>query len=127
MDNYNMIFNAITLAAGIYCLYVWFKLKKAGKLFENQLLVPKDSKPADCLDEAGYIRFIAPCLLILGLVCVLTGVLCIVDMEYQIISNLFPQVENFNSKLDLGCNILTMIMLILYMIRWGKGRKEYWV
>lgn len=47
----------------------------AGKeAFHERVLLPKDRKPSDCLDEEGYIKTIRPKLGILGLVILLFGV-----------------------------------------------------
>ena len=77
MENYTMLFNGITLGVGVFCLYTWYKLKKAGKLFESQFLIPKDNKVSDCVDEEGYIRYISPVLLVVccGVVGVIAGAL----------------------------------------------------
>ena len=127
MDNYSMLFNIITLLAGGFCLYTVIRLKKSGELFPNQLLIPKDAKPEECIDPEGYIPFISLRLLVLGLTCVLTSALCMVNEKYGIISDLFPQIEGFASKMDLVCNGLCLAVLVWYMVCWIKARKEYWV
>ena len=127
MESYTMLFNGITLGVGVFCLYTWFKLKKAGKLFESQFLIPKDSKITDCVDEEGYIRRISPFLLAIGLILALTGGVCILDSQFRILSDLFPQIENFGTILDQVCNYIGLAALIVYMIVWTKARKEFWI
>ena len=69
------------LAVGcmVYCLYTWVRLLREGKLFPNSLLVPKEKKPADCRDEAGYVAYLRPRLGILPLVMTAYTVLIVLD------------------------------------------------
>ncbi len=76
---YTAMLDFISLACGGYILYTWLKLRAAGRLFPNSLLVPRDKTPRDCLDQAAYIRYISPRLLTVGLVITLTSVLGLVN------------------------------------------------
>lgn len=125
--SYSFLLDLITTLAGAYVLYTWFKLKKEGKLFENQLLVPKGSKPSECLDEGEYIRYTAPRLLILGLVCFLTGGISALDAQTGFLAKLFPTVEKISYYVDLTGQMLSLAVLIWYAVCWIKSRKEYWV
>ena len=127
MNTYTTLFDVITLVAGFFCLYTFARLKKSGKLFQNQLIIPKDAKPDECIDPDEDIPFISLRLLVLGLTGVISGALCMLDTEYGIISGLFPQIEKFGSRMNLICNGLCFAVLIWYMISWTKARKEYWV
>ena len=61
MDNsMNNLMDLLSLACGGYCLYTWVKLLVGKRLFENGLLMPKNKKPSDCLDEAAYISYMRP-------------------------------------------------------------------
>ena len=73
-NSMNDLMNLISVLCGGYCLYTWFRLVREKKLFENAILLPKDRKPEDCVDEDAYIRIIRPKLGILGLVVFLFGV-----------------------------------------------------
>ena len=73
-NSMNDLMNLISVLCGGYCLYTWFRLVREKKLFMNSVLLPKDRKPSDCLDEEGYIKAIRPKLGILGLVILLFGV-----------------------------------------------------
>lgn len=117
----DLYFSIIGLAAGIYCLYTWFKLKKEGKLFANQLLVPKDTKPSDCLDEEGYIRVMSPLLLMAGLVWALVGALDLADCTLHIFS------ETVSFWLAVGGTLLCVVAFVIYIIVWLRARKQYWV
>ena len=73
-NSMNDLMNLISVLCGGYCLYTWFRLVREKKLFENGILLPKDRKPEDCVDEDACIRIIRPKLGILGLVVFLFGV-----------------------------------------------------
>ena len=36
------------------------RLLRERKLFKNEILLGKDKKPEDCLDEDGYVSFVLP-------------------------------------------------------------------
>lgn len=59
-NSMNDMMDLFSLICGGYCLYTWVKLLIGKRLFANGLLVPKDARPEDCLDEAGYIAYIRP-------------------------------------------------------------------
>ena len=74
MDSFFMIFDGIAICFGIYIIFTFVKLKIAGRLFPNALLIPKDQKVNDCQDAQAYIRYIGPRLLILGISVMLYGI-----------------------------------------------------
>lgn len=127
MTGFELYFNIITLAAGVYFLYTWWKLRKAGKLFANQLLVPKDSKPEQCLDEEGYIASVSPKLLVCGLICTLVGVICLADSQLGLSAKYFSQIPDMSYYIAQGGNLICLVTIIVYMAFWVKSRKLYWV
>lgn len=82
-NSMNDLMDLISIFCGAYCLYTWFRLAREKKLFENSILLPKDKKPSDCLDEEGYIRTIRPKLGILGLTVLLFGVFSSVNVRFD--------------------------------------------
>ena len=59
-NSMNDMMDFISLVCSIYCIYTWVRLLVKKELFTNGLLVPKDKKPADCLDAEGYIAYMRP-------------------------------------------------------------------
>ena len=127
MSGFEVYFNIITLACGLYALYTAIKLRKLNKLFSNQLLVPKDAKPGDCLDEEGYVDYVKPRLLILGIVLVIVGAICLADSALHVSAALFPGAEKASFYLVEGGIVLSLIALAWYMVCWTKARKLFWV
>ena len=78
-NNASLLLDLLTLACGGYCMYTWVNLRILNRLFKNELLVPKDCKPEDCLDEEGYIAYIRPRLFVLSALVVLTGVIFVLN------------------------------------------------
>lgn len=66
LNSMNDMMDLLSLVCGAYCLYTWLRLLVQKSLFANSLLVPKDAKPEDCLDEEAYIHYIRPRLGILS-------------------------------------------------------------
>lgn len=119
MDNSSMfmMIDLISLGCGIYCLYTWLRLLREKKLFKNGLLIPKDLKPEDCLDEEAYIRYMSPRLAALAVATLLYAVV-------QVLNNLL--LDSFMSfaqnMIALG---VVMAVLVWYAIANNKANREY--
>lgn len=118
MGALDLYFNIISLAAGSYFLYTWWRLKKERKLFVNQLLMSKDSKPEECLDEAEYVGFIRPWLLVAGLILAIVGAVCLLDSFVGLVEDSY--------RLNQVGTLLCIVAVFGYIIVWTKGRKRYW-
>ena len=118
MSGMELYFNIISLAAGFYCLYSWGRLFREKKLFQDQLFIPKDARPEDCLDEAGYIAFIRPWIFAQGLTLFLSGGLCLLNDWIEFVENtsLFNQIAN----------LFCIAAVVSYIIVWTVARKRYW-
>lgn len=126
MTAFDLYFNIITLVAGIYFLYTWWKLRSANRLFANQLLVPKDAKPADCLDEEGYIEYIKPRLLVAGIACTLVGILCLADSQLGLTTRYFSHIPKLDYYVAQGGNLTCVLIIGWYMFCWVRSRKLFW-
>lgn len=126
MEAFELYFNIITLIAGGYLLYTWFKLRQAGRLFPNQLLIPKDARPEHCLDEEGYIAYVRPRLFITGLLCTLVGVVCTLDYTMKISATHFSHIPDLQYWISQIGNLVCLASIIWYMVCWTKARKRYW-
>ncbi len=67
------------VGVGIYSIYLTFKLKRKGYLFNSRLLYPGNCSPAECTDEVGFMTYIIPRLTILGVVCLISAAIIAVD------------------------------------------------
>ncbi len=111
-----IFFDAITLACGVYLLYVWYRLRSTGKLFSNGLLIPKGKKMEECMDAAAYIAYLLPKLLIIGsivTICSLLGV-----------ANYYLELYGFwTSEILIG---ISLAAVVWYAICNGKAMRRFW-
>lgn len=118
MDTNSMFafFDMISLAAGVYVLYVWYRLHAVRRLFENSLLIPKDFRIKDCGDPDGYIRYLKPRLLILGLYLAIYGLVALVNNSLQF----------YNRTVAIILNGVALAVIIWYAVCITKAVKRYW-
>ena len=60
MDSTMMLMDVFSALCAAYCAYTWVRLLRERKLFKNEILLAKDKKPEDCIDEDGYVSFVLP-------------------------------------------------------------------
>lgn len=72
---YFSILGAVVAVYGLYCLYIWLRLKIDNYLFYNQILIPSGYAVRDCKHPREYIQYMKPRLLVFGLVITAAGVL----------------------------------------------------
>lgn len=117
MDNsFLTIFDIIALGCGFYCIITFVKLRIAGRLFPNGLLVPKDKKPKDCEDEAAYIAYLGPRLLILGIVTTLFGAVSMVNEYMQL----------YTMQVSLILTGVAFLTVVWYGVCTYRANKKYW-
>jgi len=115
-DSFLLIFDYISLACGVYCLYVYMKLRLTKHLFKNSILLPSGKEPKDCLDEEAFVAYMRPKLLVLGIVTFLFGVLCLVDEKFNIYNLLVNEILT-------GISFLTVVW---FGVCSSKANKRYW-
>lgn len=117
MDNSMLsLFDYISLAAGAYVLYVWYRLLAAKRLFANSLLIPKDRKVKDCADSDGYVRYILPRLLVLGLFLFLFGVVSIANSSLQF----------YSDTVAIALNFVALLVIAWYAVCSVRAFKRFW-
>lgn len=117
MDNsFMLIFDLIALGCGVYCIMTFIKLRIAGRLIPNGLLVPKDKTPKDCEDEAGYLRYMSPRLLILGIVTALFGA----------VSLLNDYLKFYNMTISLILTGVAFVTVVWYGVCNYRANKRHW-
>lgn len=127
MDGMNFYFDLVTVLCGAYCLFTAIKLRIVGHLFPNQLLIPGDSRPEDCIDEDAYISYIWIRLLIAGAVCLISGVIALVENSWKIITDLLPghpDAGRYIALVSVGVSIVAVVWVIAC---WLKAKKLFWI
>lgn len=70
MDEFQLF---LQFGMGIYCIYLFFRYRGAKEIPQTQVLLSKDIPTTKCKDQAGYLTYILPKLLILGIIMVVMG------------------------------------------------------
>lgn len=117
MDNSMLsLFDFISLAGGAYVLYVWYRLQAVRRLFDNSLLIPKDKRIKDCADAEGYIGYIKPRLLVLGLLLVIYGIVSLANNSLHFYSDIVGMILNG----------VMLLLIIWYAVCSVKAFKRFW-
>ena len=111
-----MLIDAIALAYGVYMLYTWFKLHTTGKLFPNGILIPNGRSPKDCDDAEGYIQYMKPKILILGILVTVYGAVCLANETLKFIS----------WQICVALTGVILLVIIWYGVCNYKANKLYW-
>lgn len=127
MDGMNFYFDFVTILCGGYCLYSAIKLRILGHLFPNQLLIPGDSRPEDCVDEAAYIDYIWIRLLIAGLICVICGVIALLENSWGLISQLLSISSAAGHTVALVSVVVSIVAVVWIIVCWLRAKKLFWI
>lgn len=66
-DILDLLMLAMIIGVAIYSIYTAIRVRREYYFFDNKFLLPGGCKPEDCIDPNGYFDFIAPRLLIFGI------------------------------------------------------------
>ena len=115
-QSFLMLFDFISIACGAYILYTFFKLQAYGRLFPSSLLIPNGKQPKDCDDAEGYIRYVKPRILVLGLFLLVFGLVSLANESLQFLS--------FGASM--ACTAITFLSIVWYGVCSYKAFKLYW-
>lgn len=116
MDGFSSFFDLFSLLCGGYILVTWIKLRVAGRLFPNGLLIPKNKTVKDCADAPGYIRYLSPRLLIVGVIVTLSGVLGLLNETLDLYGVLVSEI----------IVAVCLTVLIWYAACTVRANKRFW-
>lgn len=116
MGDMNSIFGIVgvmAFACGIYCVYAYLKMKKDGHINET-ILLGKSYTERMCRDKDAFLGKAAPAVLILGLICIVYG---IVDCIHCYVTPL-GAVDAVGGAVFVGA-------LVVFSVYTVRLRKEY--
>lgn len=113
---YFTLLGAATAIYGLYCLYIWFRLKRENYLFFNQILIPSGYAARDCKHPREYIKYMKTRLLVFGLIIFASGLL------YVLSSQLFVM-ETWLHWVLFAVPVVAIIWFIITLI---ITRQRYW-
>ncbi len=127
MDGMNFYFDLVTVLCGGYCLFTAIKLRILGHLFPNQLLIPGDSRPEDCVDEEAYISYIWIRLLVAGAVCLISGCIALLENSWGLISRLLSISPAAGHTIALVSIVVSIAAVVWVIVCWIKAKKLFWI
>ncbi len=116
-DMLTMFLVLMLFGSGIYALYTYFRLHRTCMLFPNKFLYPGGCTADTCVDVDGFIDFIEPRLLLLGVVMILLGGAYVVYAMALKLSSIW---------VDITTVIVPVGVFIWYMLVQRKAAREFW-
>lgn len=105
------------IGSGVYALYTYIRLHRTCMLFPNKFLYPGGCTADKCVDVDGFIDYIEPRLLLLGIAMLLCG---IVYGAYSLVLK----------QSYLWADVLTVMIpagvFVWYMVVQRKAAKNFW-
>lgn len=113
----SLILLIMLYGSGIYALYTYFRLHRTCDLFPNKFLYPGGCKAETCVDVDGFIDYIEPRLLLLGVAMIVCG---IAYFYYSmILKTTFLWADLISIFVPAG-------VFVWYMFVQRKASKEFW-
>ena len=113
----SLILLLMLFGGGAYALYTYIRLRRTCMLFPNKFLYPGNCTADTCVDVDGFIDYILPRLLLLGVGVLLCGVAYLVYALVLKASNLW---------VDIAALVVPTGIFIWYMFVQRKAAKEFW-
>lgn len=114
MDSMNSFMDIIIFGSGVYILYVYYMLKFKKEIKET-LLLPKDLPVNKCKDKEGYIAYMSPKVLILGIITLICACFGISESQFHLLGNWYIAVL-----------AVLLAAVIWFIIVSKKATKKYW-
>ena len=86
MGNMNLFFGLITAGCGIYCLYLWGKIKFSGLVPDGCMILPRGSTIDECVDKEEFLKAAMPRLMIFGLLILFFGLVTLADVYFEFLN-----------------------------------------
>lgn len=113
----SLILLIMLYGCGIYALYTYFRLRRTCMLFPNKFLYPGGCTAETCVDVDGFIDFVEPRLLLLGIAMIVCG------LAYFYYSMILK--ANFLWA-DIAALVIPTGVMVWYMFAQRKASKEFW-
>ena len=101
MGNMNLFFGLITAGCGIYCLYLWIKIRVTNRIPDGCMILPKGLSIDDCIDRTEYLAHILPRLMIFGVLITVFGAITLAEVY-------FPFFDALTADLTVGMRLLLL-------------------
>ena len=109
-----VLMDVLVVGAGIYFLYCWYLLWFKKEVKEGVLL-SKEYPFKKCKDKEGYTRYVAPRLLVLGIVSIMVGIIGLLNDRYQFLGSWYLLVS-----------VAFFLIIIWFALIVKKSYKLFW-
>lgn len=116
---------ALLLGSGGYALMTFFRLNKEWRIFNNVFLLPSECPPQDCKDVDSYLEYIRPKILLVGIVCIICGILYI-PVVLPNLAQIMGLSDTASQILALATPALGFVALVIYIVGQTKAAKRFW-
>lgn len=82
MGSIYMMVDLLFAGCGVYVLYAWYLMKTKGVVKEN-ILMSREVSMKRCKDKDGYMKYIAPRILVFGIALTIVGLIGFADDYYK--------------------------------------------
>jgi len=113
----SMFLIVMLFGSAIYALYTYVRLHRTCMLFPNKFLYPGNCPADKCIDVDGFIDFIEPRLLLLGIATLLCGIAYVV---YALV------LKDSSIWADIATVVIPAGIFVWYMVVQRKAAKEFW-
>lgn len=129
MGNINLFFCLIIALCGVYCLYLWAKIRFGGKMPEKNMLMPPEQSMKDCADPEEFEAYMKPRLLIFGAFVFVVGLFGMADVMFGWLQ---CWTAGLSSGLQLTIELLATCVLPLAGLIWfavslRNIQKKLWI
>lgn len=116
---------AIVFGCGGYAFRTYFRLRKEWYIFNSVFLRPSECPVEECLDPDAYLEYLSPKLLVLGAVCMVSGILYfpIALPNFAVLLHLSSTTV---SVLTIAAPVLGFAALVYYIFCQSKAAKHFW-
>lgn len=115
MDSLWSLMDFLFVGAGFYMIFSWYLLKTKGEI-KADLVLPKDTNLKKCKDLDAYKAFIAPKMLVMGIGCLLYGVLGLVN----------TYAFSLPMPVYVGSMAVFFAVILWFAVQTKNGYKKYW-
>ena len=127
MGNMNLFFGLITAGCGVYCLYLWGKIKMTGKVDDGNMILPRGSTMDECLDAGEFLKVAMPRLMLFGLLILFFGLVTLGDVYFGFL-NLWTEALSAGMRLlvlELVTCIIPLAVVIWFAISLRRLQNKF--
>lgn len=120
MFDFSLLLMALMVGCGLYCIYLWVRIRREWQLFDNKLMLPGNCTAADCADPDGFLEFMSPKLFAFGIAVFLLGLGYLPEVLNLPLPDLLFRV------IDITLTVLSLGAFVAFILIQRKAAKLFW-